>query len=262
MLLGELCMKGLFRSKLFLSLAAFVLLIGAITVQLSSSIARSHAATAQTQTFTVSSSVQWVNTGITLSVGDTLKVSATGSWSADPGDGFTGPDGYTQESADNFLNLQDIGACSVCASTQTPNWGALIGYIGTSPPTAGSYTDPNILPEAKKVFAMGSAYNKAVTNAGILYLNFNDDAYSAYTVDNAGQVTATVTVTPGRQKLFVFIQGINSNLSANDAMNNTIPTNTSSFGQPKGTYPFLLTTYPTAQFRMFSYNGADDTGTP
>src|SRR2546426_733140 len=172
------------------------LVLVAVSFALPQPQARAASAAAQTKTFTVSSSVQWVNTGITLSVGDTLNVSATGSLSADPGDGFTGPDGYTQESADNFLNLTDLGACSVCASTQTPHWGALIGYIGNNPPAAGSYTSTSILPEAQKVFVVGSAYNKAAPNTGTLYLNFNDDAYSDYTVDNAGQLTATVTVTP------------------------------------------------------------------
>lgn len=70
------------------------------------------------------------------------------------------------------------------------------------------------------------------------------------------------TVTSNRGKLFLFIQGINSTLSTSDATNNIIPTNKYSFGQSNGIYPFLLKTYPTAQFRMFSYNGADSSGTP
>lgn len=157
---------------------------------------QSRAASASVQT-QVSSSVQWVNTGITLSVGETLMVSATGSWSTDvnlfPN---VGPDGYTQQAADNFLNLTDLGACSTCASTQTPHWGALIGYIGNNPPAAGSYTSTSILPEAQKVFVVGSNFQSGAPFAGTLWLNFNDDAYSANTGDNAGQVTATVTDTP------------------------------------------------------------------
>jgi hypothetical protein len=30
--------------------------------------------------------------------------------------------------------------------------------------------------------------------SGTLWLSFNTDAYSGYTVDNAGEVTATITV--------------------------------------------------------------------
>lgn len=68
-------------------------------------------------------------------------------------------------------------------------------------------------------------------------------------------------ITP-RGKLFLFIQGINSTLSSSDAKNNIIPTNQFSFGQSNGIYQTLLAAYPSAQFRMFSYNGADSNGTP
>ena len=166
-----------------------------ITVSFALPQAQTRAASAAVQT-QVSSSVQWVNTGITLSLGEKLSVSATGSWSTDvnlfPN---VGPDGYTQQAADNFLNLTDLGACSSCASTQTPHWGALIGYIGNNPPTAGSYTSTSILPDAQKVFVVGSNFQSGAPFAGTLWLNFNDDAYSANTGDNAGQVTANITVT-------------------------------------------------------------------
>ncbi len=144
----------------------------------------------------VPATVQWVNTGITVNSGDGLQISATGSWSADPTDGPTTPNGYAQPSGDNFLNLTDIGSCSVCAGTPTPYWGALIGYIGNNPPPAGSYTNPAILPEAQKVFLVGSSYGANETVSGTLWLNFNDDAYSNNTSDNSGQVVASITDTP------------------------------------------------------------------
>lgn len=149
----------------------------------------------QSVTVNVSSNVVWQDTGISLNSGDALNVSASGSWSADPGDGYTGPDGYSQTSSDNFLNLTDIGVCAYCATTQTPHWGALIGYIGNNPPAAGSYTSTSILPEAQKVFVVGSNFQSNSQPSGELWLTFNDDAYSANTGDNAGQVTATVTTT-------------------------------------------------------------------
>ena len=151
---------------------------------------------AQSANVVVSSDVVWQDTGIALNIGDALKVSATGSWTTDVNlEPNTGPDGYTQQSPDNFLNLTDIGSCSSCASTQTPHWGALIGYIGNNPPTAGSYTSPSILPEAQKVFLVGSSFGVSIARAGELWLNINDNAYSANTGDNAGQVTATITDT-------------------------------------------------------------------
>ena len=144
----------------------------------------------------VPATVQWVNTGITVNSGDGLQISATGSWSADPTDGPTTPNGYAQPSGDNFLNLTDIGSCSVCAGTPTPYWGALIGYIGNNPPPAGSYTNPAILPEAQKVFLVGSSFGATEAVSGTLWLNFNDDAYSNNTSDNSGQVVASITDTP------------------------------------------------------------------
>lgn len=221
-------MKGLFKSKLFLNLAAFALIASVIAVPFAGKITHSHAQGPTNGTPTpiqgqagtspppasssspsrvasgdpggggvlVPATAQWVNTGITLKVGQTLKVSATGSWSADPGDGFTGPDGYTKAWPDNFLNLQDIGSCAFCASTPTPHWGALIGYIGNSPPAVESYTSTSIRPQAEQVFVVGSSFQSPASPAGTLWFNFNDDAYSGYTIDNAGQVTAMVTVQP------------------------------------------------------------------
>lgn len=148
-----------------------------------------------TQTVQVGTDVQWVNTGITLNEGDTLAISATGSWSAGPNAGFTGPDGYSQPYTDHFLNLTDLGACSDCASTDVPGWGALVGYIGNNPPAAGSYTSTSIRPEAQRVFLVGSSFQSSRLPAGTLWLVFSDDAYSAYTSDNSGQVTATLTLT-------------------------------------------------------------------
>lgn len=159
------------------------------------SFANQDSAGTQSANVSVSSNVQWVDTGIILGVGTTLKISANGSWSADPAYGFTTPDGYTQQSADNFFNLSDLGACASCASTPMPNWGALIGYIGNTPPAAGSYTSTSVLSDAQKVFVVGSSFQSNTKPAGKLWLTFNDDAYSGYTSDNAGQVTAIVTAT-------------------------------------------------------------------
>jgi hypothetical protein len=147
---------------------------------------------------TVYANVQWVNTGINLNVGDQLTITATGSWAPGlPEPGFVGPDGSSIQWPDNFLNLTDIGVCAYCAHTNTPHWAGLIGYIGSAPPPAGSYTSPSILSEAQKVFFVGSNYSGNAADAGTLWLNFNDDAYSNVTFDNSGQVTATVTVGSG-----------------------------------------------------------------
>jgi hypothetical protein len=69
------------------------------------------------------------------------------------GDVTAGPDGGDKPSDDNFLNLDDLGVCSVCASTLVPYHAALIGYIGSSPPPVGSYTSTSVRTEAEKSFS-------------------------------------------------------------------------------------------------------------
>ncbi len=150
----------------------------------------------------VPSNVQWVNTGLYVNAGDYLTISAIGSWNPGlPATGPVGPDGSSLSWPDNFLNLTDIGTCMYCAQTQTPYWAALIGYIGNMPPGSGSYTSPSILEEGQKIFVVGSQFNNSVFLTGTLWLNFNDDAYSGYTVDNSGSVNVTISYTTTRQDL-------------------------------------------------------------
>ena len=142
----------------------------------------------------VSANSQWVNTGLKVNVGDEVSITAAGSWTPGAGFGTWGPNGSTQLWPDNFLNLADIGVCRFCARTLTPHFAGLIGYIGESPPAPGSYTSKSILAEAQKVFFVGSNYSANAQLAGALWLNFNDDAYSGFTIDNIGGVTAQITV--------------------------------------------------------------------
>jgi len=109
----------------------------------------------------------------------------------------SGPDGSTKLWPDNFLNLTDLGVVGQFqAKTLTPYWNALVGYIGNSPPARGSYTNSAVRPEAKRVFTVFPDYGNSsvymVTRSGCLYLAFNADAYSNYTVDNSGSVTVIV----------------------------------------------------------------------
>jgi len=149
--------------------------------------------TTKVATIPVPANDVWVNTGFTVTAGQRLSVTATGTWSPDPVTGSVGPDGAAKAWPDNFLNLQDIGVCATCATTLTPPWAALIGYIGSAPPAAGSYTSTSVLPEARKVFPIGGTFRGTAALTGQLWLNFNDDAYSANASDNSGQVTAAVT---------------------------------------------------------------------
>ena len=72
-------------------------------------------------TVTVPASGGWIDTGIQLHAGDSLDITARGSWTAGRG-GYTGPDGYATEFADNFFNVQDVGVCAYCATTMAPHW--------------------------------------------------------------------------------------------------------------------------------------------
>jgi hypothetical protein len=77
-----------------------------------------------------------------------------------------------------------------------PHWGALIGYIGSAPPAAGSYTSAAVFPEVTKIFYVGENYEASAPASGRLWLNKNTDAYSNYTADNRGQVEAAIAVSP------------------------------------------------------------------
>ncbi|HEY0532570.1 MAG TPA: hypothetical protein VGD29_13335 [Actinoplanes sp.] len=139
---------------------------------------------------TVPADGQWVNTGIDVMAGGSLRIAASGTWI----DGVTesGPNGSDKPWPDNFLNWPDIGACASCARTLTLRWGALEGYIGDAPPAPGSYTSETIRPEAEKVFFVGENYDAPPGDSGRLWLNKNADAYSGNTADNSGEVVADI----------------------------------------------------------------------
>jgi len=142
----------------------------------------------------VPGTANWIDTQVEVMEGDLLTITATGLWTEA---GTThGPDGVSEPWADNFFNFADIGVCNYCAQTQTAHQGALIGYIGSSPPAAGSYTSTVVFQEATKVFYVGGNYEASAPASGRLWLNKNTDAYSNYTVDNGGQVVATIEVSP------------------------------------------------------------------
>jgi hypothetical protein len=135
----------------------------------------------------------WIGPLVSFTTGDALAVTASGSWSPGPGFGVWGRDGANFAWADTFFDLADIGVCAFCAQTRVGNYATLIGYIGSNPPAPGSYTSTSVLPEAQKVFLVGSNYHGSAATTGTLYLAFNDDAYSGNIFDNSGSVTASVS---------------------------------------------------------------------
>lgn len=147
--------------------------------------------TVTSSTISIPANTGWTDTGVNVRDGRALRIEASGSWWE--GNQRLGPEGNPGPWPDNFFNLTDLGVCNVCARTRVGHFEALIGYIGSSPPRPGSYTSKSVLPEAKKVFYVGRSYRADARGGGRLWLAMNAHAYSGYTVDNPGQITATIT---------------------------------------------------------------------
>jgi hypothetical protein len=148
-----------------------------------------------TRNVAVGAASAWVDTGIAVRAGDYDSMVASGSWfPGSPANASFGPDGTKQLWQDNYFNLDDIGVCQYCATTATSHWGALIGYIGVDPPPPGSYSNPNVIDEAKQIFLVGASYPGRAASSGELWLAMNDAAYSANLSDNTGQVDVVVAV--------------------------------------------------------------------
>jgi hypothetical protein len=141
-----------------------------------------------------------------VNAGDRLIFNANGTWQ--DGASTSGPGGSDKPGPDNFRNFSDFGLGPYEAREPTPHWDAVVGYIGPTdpsdplynPPARGSYASPQytalVGERAKRVFPVfppGETSSVVqVKQAGRLWLTFNADAYSNYTIDNAGAVTVNV----------------------------------------------------------------------
>ncbi len=98
----------------------------------------------------------WTDTGILVSPGDTLIITAMGTVSDGDGawDGWFGPEGMTRGPA---------GGCTTCPLVGYPN-GALIARVGAGTP-----------------FYVGPFLSVVCETSGVLYLGVNDDAPGSYT---------------------------------------------------------------------------------
>ncbi len=126
----------------------------------------------------------WTDTGIYLSLGQSVTATASGSWN--PWTGVLpnyGPDGVqpSPDWNDSFL----VGADSAC----------LIAYVG-SDPFQGHGGDASFFPQASGYWVIGSSGGFTSPVSGELWLGFNDAAVTGNVGDNSGFVTANITVVP------------------------------------------------------------------
>lgn len=143
----------------------------------------------------------WTDTGIDLSQGQKIHVTASGRWS--PGIRlWGGPDGVVFEWPDQWLN-------PYITSAEGPqvkdHFGALIGYVGPAPLVPSLYGNCSLeyrFECISRMVLLGSDATVASPAAGRLYLGMNADAYAGNLDPHVvgGNITATVVVDRSREE--------------------------------------------------------------
>ena len=110
---------------------------------------------------------QWTDTGINLSIDDTVLIEADGEITPASGIPLHGPDGVPDRPSARRYNVEGV---------EEANHNSLIGRIG----------------EAGAPFQVGSQLRSKADTDGHLFLGFNDIDVG----NNSGEVTATITVNP------------------------------------------------------------------
>jgi hypothetical protein len=133
----------------------------------------------------------WLDTGLDLNVGDVLTISASGQIAYSSSGAWTDPDG--------FGSVKD-GTEYAVSSHLVPGaiFGSLVGRIG----------DTLLAPEGVSPYIaspgdgfIGSDYRQTITNAGRLYLAYNDGSAN----DNGGFFLARVNVVPEPASVFLLL---------------------------------------------------------
>jgi hypothetical protein len=111
---------------------------------------------------------QWTDTGIDLSIGDSVLIEADGAITPSKGDvPLHGPDGVPNRPDARVFNLEGV---------EEANHNSLIGRIG----------------ESGALFLVGSQLQFEAGTEGRLFLGMNDTGVG----NNAGEFTATITMNP------------------------------------------------------------------
>jgi hypothetical protein len=129
----------------------------------------------------VSANPPWTDTGLILSSGDVVSITASGLWCCTPLF-CTGPDGdYWTTHWDDWQHFDDNDK------------GRLIGFVGPDP-YQGHWGDADFFPQPSGYISIGSTATFIVTSPGRLWVGINDGAVSMEVDDNSGSVIADITV--------------------------------------------------------------------
>jgi hypothetical protein len=131
--------------------------------------------------FVIPANPLWTSTGIVLTAGQTVQLTASGSWSW--GGGFFGPDGDPNGPvhSDDFQHFD------------ATDKGRLIAYVGADP-YQGRWGDGGFFPQPSGYVSIGSLRTFTTTVSGTLWLGFNDGAVSGGASDNGGSVNVSISV--------------------------------------------------------------------
>jgi hypothetical protein len=135
-------------------------------------------------TLAVPGTAPWTDTGISITAGSQLAITASGTV------------GYGFESGQvTDANGGDISGAQFFADAVLPNaiGHSLIGKIGGTTDIGTGIPVPEGTPGNGPGF-VGTSYDEVISTSGELFLGFNDEAGTFY--DNSGSFSVTITVTP------------------------------------------------------------------
>ena len=120
----------------------------------------------------------WTDTGLSVTDGEAIIITAFGLWTFHEPDNLCDPNGIYGGGSDEFLNN---GAVAM-----------LIAFVGPDP-YQGDRWGTHFFPQDSNYWGIGSSGHFISDKAGELWLGFNDDAVSKNITDNNGSVTAHIS---------------------------------------------------------------------
>jgi PKD repeat protein len=135
----------------------------------------------------VSANPLWTNVDLNVAKGQTVSITASGTWNC--GEGTKGPTG------DNAGGLYDL----FLNSTAPSKHGELIAFIGptSTDPYQGNWGNRSFFPRpvGAGYWAIGNNTTFTADRDGELWLGINDDAVTKTIGDNTGSLVTVITIT-------------------------------------------------------------------